>query len=131
MPHVSLCDDTLCCWYSKIYNHSYHKIERGDILELLHVRQHEAGVHGHHHLVLDLTDILWQGVHRGSNLPGHGHAILGIRQAVLLKILCINFNAFLITGPLMLSPCLTMLKSITPGFITSIRLMIGRAVLFF
>ena len=100
-------------------------------MQLLHVRQHEAGVHGHHHLVLHLTDILWQGVHGGSNLPGHGHAILGIRQAVLVKILNTNFIRFVLTGPVMLSPCLTMPKSITPGFITSIRLMMGRAVLFF
>jgi len=50
--------------------------------ESLDISQHEAGVDCHHHLVLHLTYILRQGIHRSPDLPGHGDSILGIRQAV-------------------------------------------------
>ena len=36
------------------------------------------------YLVTYLADILWQCIDRGTNHPGHGHGILGIRQAGLV-----------------------------------------------
>lgn len=51
--------------------------------DLGHVDKHEAGVHRHDHLVLDLRQVLRQGVDRGADTTSHGDGILGITHAIL------------------------------------------------
>ena len=76
-----------------------------------------------------LTDILWQCIHRSPHHPSHGDCILSIGETVLRYT--VNSWDIVVgsTSSLRLCPCLTMLKSITPGFITSIKWMMGRLVL--
>lgn len=46
-------------------------------LNLLHASPHQAGKDGHHHLRVDLHQVLRQGIDFGSDLPGHGDGISG------------------------------------------------------
>lgn len=56
----------------------------GDVLAGLgHVDQHEAGVDGHDHLVLDLGEVLGEGVDGRADLPRHGDGVLGVAHAVV------------------------------------------------
>ena len=92
-------------------------------------------------LIYYLTDILWQCINRSPHHPCHGDCILCIGETVLRYIVSswdiiissIYWNNYYIlvtsTSSLRLCPCLTMLKSITPGFITSIKWMMGKLVL--
>lgn len=43
----------------------------------LHASAHQAGEDGHHHFVVDLNQVLGQGVDLRSNLPRHGNGIPG------------------------------------------------------
>ena len=44
----------------------------------LKIADHKAGKHCHNHLGLDFHNVVWQGVHAGSNLARQRDGILGI-----------------------------------------------------
>lgn len=39
---------------------------------------HQTGKYGEAHLLVDLHKVVREGIHTGSNLPGHGDGVLGI-----------------------------------------------------
>lgn len=52
-------------------------------LSPLHPPAHQAGEHGHHHLGLDLHQVVWESVDTRADLPRHGDGIFGVLQLVL------------------------------------------------
>lgn len=100
----------------------------------LHATCHEAGKHCHHHLRLDLHQVLRQRVYPGTNLPGHRDSVPDntVRQCQVpsllkqskviyqFKIVCTYF-ALLSFSSSVRSSAFTRSYLIDPGCMASIR----------
>lgn len=80
----------------------FHKLDKAPILltvsqcvsplSLLHASAHQAGEDSHHHLGVDLHQVLGQGVDFGSDFPGHGDGVPVVGQSHTVTVTTFSFG---------------------------------------